>query len=73
MTLQSLIQTELQALLAQSPNPPLEWMTPTETAEWLRISTRKLASLTLPYVMVGDTRRYHRDDVIEYLRKERAA
>lgn len=68
MTLHEVIRAELQALLA--PPPPPEVMTVAQACEWLQISPPTLRRLGLPYVLVGDSKRYIREDVLAWLRAQ---
>ncbi len=49
-----------------------EVLTPEEAAELLRISTKTLCRLHIPYAKVGRFRRYLREDVLTYLREKAA-
>jgi excisionase family DNA binding protein len=59
--------------------PPPEWLTRREAAEYLRVSTAQLDLLSrrdvdpLPFEQVGDSRRFNRSDLREWVRRQRKA
>lgn len=73
------IADKLEEFLSGEIKPPSENMTRTETAEFLRISCAQLDLLSrreadpIPFTLCGESRRYVRADVREWLRRQRKA
>lgn len=51
------------------PEPPAEdVLTVDEVARWLKVSRRTVERMNLPFAKVGRTRRYVRDQVLDFLK-----
>lgn len=53
--------------------PAQEILTAEEAADLLRVSTKTLRRLHIPFARVGKRRRYMREDVLSYIREKVAA
>jgi hypothetical protein len=73
------LASKLEEFLSGEIKPPGENMTRTECADFLRISTAQLDILSrrdtdpVPFELCGESRRYVRTDVREWLRRQRKA
>lgn len=55
--------------MSESLDPPAEdVLTVDEVARWLKVSRRTVERMSIPFAKVGRTRRYVRDQVLDFLK-----